>query len=68
MARSNLPEVRTLRNTLVRWRREVLAYFVCRLTNARTEGYNGKAKLVLRRAYGYKSFENYRLKVLTACA
>ena len=51
-----------------RERREVLAYFVCRLTNARTEGYNGKAKLVLRRAYGYKSFENYRLRLLNSCA
>ena len=68
MAHSLLPEVRTLRTTLVRWRREVLAYFVCRLTNARTEGYNGKAKLVLRRAYGYKSFENYRLRLLNSCA
>jgi transposase len=27
----------------MRWRREVLAYFLCRLTNARTEGFNGKA-------------------------
>ena len=68
MAHSTLPEVRTLRTTLVRWRREVLAYFICRLTNARTEGYNGKAKLVLRRAYGYRSFENYRLRLLNSCA
>jgi transposase len=68
MAHSLLPEVRTLRNTLVRWRREVLAYFICRLTNARTEGYNGKAKLVLRRAYGYRSFDNYRLRLLNSCA
>ena len=68
MAHSQLPEVLTLRNTLVRWRRDVLAYFVCRLTNARTEGCNGKAKLVLRRAYGYRSFDNYRLRFLNACA
>ena len=68
MARSSLPEVQTLRNTLMRWRREVLAYFVCRLTNARTEGFNGKAKLVIRRAYGYKSFRNYRLRLLNSCA
>jgi Transposase len=27
-----------------------------RLTNARTEGFNGNAKLVIRRADGYKSF------------
>ena len=35
---------------------------------ARTEGFNGKAKLVIRRAYGYKSFRNYRLRLLSACA
>jgi transposase len=68
MALSRLPEVLTLRTTLLRWRREVLAYFLCRLTNARTEGFNGKAKLVIRRAYGYKSFANYRLRLLNACA
>ena len=68
MALSSLPEVLTLRSTLVRWRRELLGYFLSRLTNARTEGYNGKAKLVIRRAYGYKSFRNYRLRLLSACA
>jgi len=68
MAASRLPEVLTLRTTLLRWRRELLAYFLCRLTNARTEGFNGKAKLVIRRAYGYKSFANYRLRLLSACA
>ncbi len=68
MAYSSVPEVQTLRTTLMRWRREVLAYFLCRLTNARTEGFNGKAKLVIRRAYGYKSFRNYRLRLLSCCA
>jgi transposase len=68
MAYSALPEVLTLRRPLMRWRRETLAYFVCRLTNARTEGFNGKAKLAIRRAYGYKSFRNYRLRLLNSCA
>jgi transposase len=36
----------------------MLAYFLCRLTNARTEGFNGKAELVIRRTYGYKNFRN----------
>jgi hypothetical protein len=31
-------------------------------------GFNGKAKLVIRRAYGYKSFRNYRLRLLSCCA
>ncbi len=51
MAYSPLPGDPTLRATLLRWRREVLAYFLCRLTNARVEGFNGKAKLVLRRTF-----------------
>lgn len=68
MAQSQIPEIKTLRRTLMRWRKEILAYFRWRLTNARTEGYNNKAKLVKKRAYGYKSFENYRLRLLHACA
>lgn len=68
MAWSALPEIKTLRRTLIKWREEILAYFLHGLTNARTEGFNNKAKVVKRRAYGYKSFRNYRLKVLTACA
>ncbi len=67
-ARSELPEIQTLRATLLRWRREVLAYFQTRLTNGMTEGFNTKAKLVKRRAYGYRSFRNYRLRLLNACA
>ncbi|MGE0326971.1 MAG: ISL3 family transposase [Polyangiaceae bacterium] len=67
LALSPLPPLQTLRKTLMRWRKEVLAYFICRLTNARTEGFNGKAKVVKRRAYGYRSFETYRLRLLNAC-
>jgi transposase len=65
---SALPELATLRRTLSRWRNEVLAYFDTGLTNAITEGFNLKAKLVKRRAFGYRSFRNYRLRLLNACA
>ena len=68
MAGSLVPEIQTLRRTLMKWRREVLAYFRTRLTNGPTEGFNNKAKLVKRRAYGYRSFSNYRLRLLNACA
>jgi Transposase len=43
-------------------------HFGTGLTNARTEGFNNKAKLVKKRAYGYRSFRNYRLRLLNACA
>lgn len=68
MAASALPEIKTLRRTLMKWREEILNYFATGLTNARTEGFNNKAKVVKRRGYGYKNFPNYRLKVLNACA
>lgn len=65
---SDLSELKTLARTLTRWRSEVLAYFETRLTNGITEGFNLKAKLVKRRAFGYRSFRNYRLRLLNACA
>lgn len=68
MALSPLPEIKTLRRTLMKWREEILNYFLTGLTNGRTEGYNNLAKLVQKRAFGYKSFRNYRLRLLAACA
>ena len=44
LASSPLPELQTLRRTLMRWRHDVLAYFSTGLTNGRTEGFNNKAK------------------------
>jgi transposase len=68
LAASDLPELQTFRRTLMRWRREILEYFRTGLTNGRTEGFNNKAKVVKKRAYGYRSFRNYRLRLLNACA
>ena len=65
---SNVYELQRLRNTLHKWRHEVLNYFQCRITNGITEGFNNKIKLVKRMAYGYRSFRNFRLRVLNACA
>jgi len=66
MAFSDLKEIKTLRKTLMKWRKEILAYFKTGLTNGRTEGYNRLAKLYQYRAFGYKSFKNYRLRLLNA--
>jgi transposase len=67
MATSEIKEIQTLRNTLIKWRKEILLYFKTGLTNARTEGFNLKAKLIQRMAYGYRSHRNYRLRTLYAC-
>ena len=65
---STLVEILRLRETLLRWKEPVLAYFKTGLTNARTEGYNNVAKVVKRRSYGFRNFKFYRLKLLAACS
>lgn len=68
MARSTIPEIRSLRQTLHKWREEILNFFFCnRLTNGKTEGYNRKSKLIQRNAYGFKNMDNYRLRLRYAC-
>ena len=67
MILSPLEAVQRLRNTLIKWKDEVLNYFENRWTNGFTEATNGTAKAIQRRARGYKNFVNYRLKTLTTC-
>ncbi len=67
MSESKLEEVQRLRRTFLRWKSEILLYFENRYTNGFTERMNGTGKLVQRRAFGYKSFKNYRLRTLSAC-
>ena len=59
--------LKSLRRTLMDWRKEILNYFKRRVTNGKTEGFNRKAKLIQRQAYGFKKFENYRLKLIYLC-
>jgi transposase len=66
-AHTHVPELATLQRTLLRWKTEILNFFITGLTNARTEGFNNTAKLVKRRAYGYKNHEHYRLRLLDTC-
>lgn len=66
---SKQPMLTSVRKTMVAWRTEILNLHRVRpkISNGRTEGFNRKAKLVQRRAYGYRNFENYRLAFLNAC-
>lgn len=59
--------LQSLRRTMMDWREEILNYFKRRVTNGKTEGFNRKAKLIQRNAYGFRKFENYRLKLLYMC-
>jgi transposase len=65
MALSALPEIKSLRKTLMKWKEEILNYFATGITNGRTEGFNNLAKLLQKRAFGFRSFKNYRLRLLS---
>jgi len=62
------PALKTFCKTLTRWKTEILNYFKFRITNARVEGFNNVAKVIKRMGYGFRSFNNYRLRLLTACS
>jgi transposase len=51
-------------NTIIRWLDEIIAYFDNRTTSGVVEGINNKLKLIKRSAYGFRNFENYRIRCL----
>ena len=57
----------TLGKTLYQWREEVVRMWRFTKNNGITEGFHRKMKLIQRRAYGFRNFENYRLRVRVLC-
>jgi transposase len=57
----------TLGKTLYQWREEVVRMWRFSKNNGITEGFHRKMKLIQRRAYGFRNFENYRLRVKVLC-
>jgi transposase len=54
-------------NTLNNWYRWILNYFGIRLTSGRVEGINNKIKLLKRTGFGFRNFDNFRLRIFGAC-
>jgi transposase len=48
--------------TIIRWMGESVAYFDRRTTQGVVQGINNKLKLIKRKAYGFRNFENFRLR------
>ena len=57
----------TLAKTLSDWTQEIVRMWRFTRNNGITEGFHRKMKLIQRRAYGFKSFSNYRLRVIAQC-
>lgn len=48
--------------TIIRWIGEIIAYFDRRTTQGVVEGINNKLKLIKRKAYGFRNFDNFILR------
>jgi transposase len=57
-----------LGKTLYKWREEIARMWRFTKSNGITEGFHRKMKLIQRRAYGFRNFENYRLRVKVLCS
>lgn len=57
-----------LGKTIENWSEEIARMFRFTKSNGITEGFHRKMKLIQRRAYGFRNFENYRLRVRILCA
>jgi transposase len=64
---SALAPLQTLARTLTQWLEPIALMWRFSKNNAITEGFHRKMKLIQRRAYGFKNFNNYRLRVIAQC-
>ena len=58
----------TLGKTFDSWKDEIACMWRFSKSNGITEGFHRKMKLIQRRAYGFRNFENYRVRVKVLCS
>jgi len=64
---SGFPPLRLLGETFECWKEEIVRMWRFTKNNAITEGFHNKMEMISRRAFGYRNFENYRLRVRVEC-
>lgn len=64
----NFKHLQTLGHTLESWKDEIARMFRFTKTNGITEGLHNKMEMISRRAFGFRNFENYRLRVRVLCS
>jgi len=64
---SGFKPLETLGNTLENWQEEIVRMWRFSRTNSITEGLHNRMEEILRRAYGMRNFENFRIRVKAFC-
>jgi len=67
LASSPHENMATLAQTLSTWIEPIARMWRFTKNNGITEGFHRKMKLIQRRAYGFRNFENYRVRVIAHC-
>jgi len=65
--KSPLIQFQQLARTLKRWLEPIARMWRFTKNNGITEGLHNKMEMISRRAFGFRNFENYRLRVIALC-
>jgi transposase len=65
--KSPLPRFQDLARTLKRWLEPIARMWRFTKNNGITEGLHTKMEMISRRAFGFKNFQNYRMRVIALC-
>ena len=58
----------TIGITLESWSEEIVRMWRCLRSNSITEGFYTEMEMISRRTFGFRNFDNYRLRVRALCA
>ena len=67
LKQTTLEPLQTLGDTLDKWKEEIGGMLRFSRSNGITEGFHTKMEMLSRRAFGFRNFSNYRLRVLAHC-
>jgi transposase len=68
LRQAGLAQLVQLGQTLSAWSEEIVSMWRFTRNNGITEGFHNKMELINRQAYGFRNFQNYRLRVKVLCA
>ena len=68
LQQAGLTHLVQLGRTLQSWSQEIAAMWRFTRNNGITEGFHTKMELLQRQAYGFRNFQNYRLRVKVLCS
>jgi transposase len=68
LRQAGLAQLVQLGQTLESWQEEIATMWRFTRNNGITEGFHNKMELISRQAYGFRNFENYRLRVKVLCS